>query len=203
MDNPTFVDGWFLPTDALNEPMRAGMAALVAHAKRARWTNATVRKDGIETNYEADWIKHLVPFGSAQADAAIAAAATCKPPLQVEAGRTPVDAAPGEPGNCTFCGQRQGHAEGCMWATLTTPQAVGEPVLECSAEDIVAEHGKGFQTGFEAGREYEREQLAAPVAPRAGEGVARVVFPTMLCKMWSGGLVQRWLDENVNKAREG
>jgi hypothetical protein len=27
----------------------------------------------------------------------------------------------------------------------------------------------------------------------------RVVFPTMLRKMWSGGEVQEWLDENVNK----
>jgi hypothetical protein len=26
-----------------------------------------------------------------------------------------------------------------------------------------------------------------------------VVFPTMLRKMWSGGEVQKWLDENVNK----
>jgi hypothetical protein len=27
----------------------------------------------------------------------------------------------------------------------------------------------------------------------------RIVFPTMLRKMWSGGEVQAWLDENVNK----
>ena len=27
----------------------------------------------------------------------------------------------------------------------------------------------------------------------------RVVFPTMLRKMWSGGEVQAWLDKNVNK----
>ena len=26
----------------------------------------------------------------------------------------------------------------------------------------------------------------------------RIVFPTMLRKMWSGGEVQQWLDENVN-----
>jgi hypothetical protein len=29
----------------------------------------------------------------------------------------------------------------------------------------------------------------------------RVVFPTMLRKMWSGGEVQDWLDENVNKEK--
>ena len=27
----------------------------------------------------------------------------------------------------------------------------------------------------------------------------KIVFPTMLRKMWSGGEVQAWLDENVNK----
>ncbi len=27
----------------------------------------------------------------------------------------------------------------------------------------------------------------------------RVVFPTMLRQMWSGGEVQAWLDEHVNK----
>jgi hypothetical protein len=29
-----------------------------------------------------------------------------------------------------------------------------------------------------------------------------VVFPTMLRKMWSGGEVQAWLDENVNKEKK-
>ena len=29
----------------------------------------------------------------------------------------------------------------------------------------------------------------------------RVVFPTILRKMWSGGEVQAWLDENVNKEK--
>jgi hypothetical protein len=29
----------------------------------------------------------------------------------------------------------------------------------------------------------------------------RVLFPTMLRKMWSGGEVQTWLDENVNKEK--
>ena len=29
----------------------------------------------------------------------------------------------------------------------------------------------------------------------------RVVFPTLLRKMWSGGEVQAWLDENVNKEK--
>jgi len=29
----------------------------------------------------------------------------------------------------------------------------------------------------------------------------RAVFPTMLRKMWSGGEVQAWLDDNVNKVK--
>jgi len=29
----------------------------------------------------------------------------------------------------------------------------------------------------------------------------KVVFPTMLRKMWSGSEVQAWLDENVNKEK--
>jgi hypothetical protein len=30
----------------------------------------------------------------------------------------------------------------------------------------------------------------------------RVLFPTMLRKMWSGSEVQEWLDKNVNKEKE-
>jgi hypothetical protein len=37
------------------------------------------------------------------------------------------------------------------------------------------------------------ERATPPAAQRE-----RVVFPTMLRKMWSGGEVQAWLDENVN-----
>ena len=54
------VDGYFLPISALNEPMKIGIEKLIAHAKQARWTNAIVRKDSVETSYEADWIKSLV-----------------------------------------------------------------------------------------------------------------------------------------------
>ena len=30
----------------------------------------------------------------------------------------------------------------------------------------------------------------------------RIVFPAMLRKMWSGGEVQQWLDENVNRGSD-
>ena len=53
-------NGYYLPLTALNEAMQSGFETLLAHARRARWTNAVVRKDGMETTYEADWIKHMV-----------------------------------------------------------------------------------------------------------------------------------------------
>lgn len=40
----------------------------------------------------------------------------------------------------------------------------------------------------------EIDELRAYIEQRT-----KVVFPTMLRKMWSGGEVQAWLDENVNK----
>ena len=36
-----------------------GMLRLIAKAKRARWTNAVTRTDGVEVTHEADWIKHM------------------------------------------------------------------------------------------------------------------------------------------------
>lgn len=50
---PTYV----LDMNRLNEPMRDGFIELLNAAKRARWTNASTRKDGVETPHEADWIK--------------------------------------------------------------------------------------------------------------------------------------------------
>jgi hypothetical protein len=48
--------------------------------------------------------------------------------------------------------------------------------------------------------ELHRLKNALEMANRALEAKRQnVVFPTMLRKMWSGGEVQAWLDENVNK----
>jgi len=60
------VRGYYFPLT--NETMQFTIKKLIAHAKRARWTNAIVRKDGIETVYEADWIKELVPFATPPAE---------------------------------------------------------------------------------------------------------------------------------------
>jgi hypothetical protein len=48
--------------------------------------------------------------------------------------------------------------------------------------------------------ELHRLKNALEMANKALEAKhQKVVFPTMLRKMWSGGEVQAWLDENVNK----
>jgi hypothetical protein len=53
-------DGFFLPMKCLNEPMLENLKKLILHSKKGRWTNASVRQDGVETVYEADWIKDLI-----------------------------------------------------------------------------------------------------------------------------------------------
>jgi hypothetical protein len=53
------VAGFYLP---IRKDMREDVEALIDHAKRARWTNVVVRKDAVETTYEADWIKELIPY---------------------------------------------------------------------------------------------------------------------------------------------
>jgi hypothetical protein len=50
---------FYLP---IRKDMRKDVEALIDHAKRARWTNVVVRKDAVETTYEADWIKELIPY---------------------------------------------------------------------------------------------------------------------------------------------
>lgn len=56
--------GWFLPARSINRLQATHLEELVEHAKRAHYTNAVVRKDGKETVYEADWIKHLRMVGT-------------------------------------------------------------------------------------------------------------------------------------------
>jgi len=51
-------------------------------------------------------------------------------------------------------------------------------------EDIERRQGGGFPAKRAMAADKQRE---------------RVLFPTMLRKMWSGSEVQAWLDENVNK----
>lgn len=56
---------------------------------------------------------------------------------------------------------------------------------------------------------YRRSEFASPDMNAARDLIVKLAdaleakppqFPTMLRKMWSGGEVQRWIDENWNKA---
>jgi hypothetical protein len=53
--------GWFLPRSALNEAQIATLERFLPHAKRAHEIDCKIRKDGKETWYELDFIKHLTP----------------------------------------------------------------------------------------------------------------------------------------------
>jgi hypothetical protein len=65
--------------------------------------------------------------------------------------------------------------------------------------DGVLEHGSGCYTQSEdgGGSEFIPDAVTTPPAAQR----QRVVFPTMLRKMWSGREVQAWLDEHVNKEK--
>jgi hypothetical protein len=55
------VRGFWLDASKLNEPMLLGLIELLRQSRKGRWTNAIVRKDGVENLHQADWIKHLKP----------------------------------------------------------------------------------------------------------------------------------------------
>jgi hypothetical protein len=82
----------------------------------------------------------------------------------------------------------------------TTPPAapVQEPVaLETVYETIIHwDEGGGKRSRRELARQIVALYTTPPAAQRQW-----VTFPTMLRKMWSGGEVQAWLDENVNKEK--
>ena len=78
---------------------------------------------------------------------------------------------------------------------LHQPAPVQEPVA-WMYEDMMGLVGVRVQK--------EKPIVARPVTPLYTSPPAqrqRVVFPTMLRKMWSGGEVQAWLGENVNKEK--
>jgi hypothetical protein len=52
-------EGWVLSLNDINELQMDTIAKTVAHAKRAHEIDIIIRKDGKETRYEGDWIKHL------------------------------------------------------------------------------------------------------------------------------------------------
>ena len=50
-----------LSADSLNKPQQESIVKFLEKAKKARLINITIRKDGVETTYEGDWVKHLFP----------------------------------------------------------------------------------------------------------------------------------------------
>ena len=101
---------------------------------------------------------------------------------------------------CPRCGKRTNDIHTC------TPPQRTEPVGVMVSMDV----SKGDEPEYRIfGRIYEvMKDGEDEVTYLAIEGSRnfdippqrpKVVFPTMLRKMWSGGEVQAWLDENVNK----
>jgi hypothetical protein len=84
-------------------------------------------------------------------------------------------------------------AEALLSKPYTTPPAPQrseqEPVAYLNPDDLCAD------TAF---RWCKIDAFTKPVYLHSPQRT-KVVFPTMLRKMWSGGEVQAWLDENVNK----
>jgi len=73
-------------------------------------------------------------------------------------------------------------------------QPAQEPVAFLDWYENAIWGNEDFQDGCHRAWDAALEHTAPPQRER-------VVFPTMLRKMWSGGEVQAWLDENVNKAK--
>ena len=91
-----------------------------------------------------------------------------------------------------------------VWAALrwakenTSPQRT-EPVAWGNLANWCLDSDRVLITDKKEAEKYHRDvydltplYIHPPQRPR-------IVFPTMLRKMWSGGEVQAWLDENVNK----
>jgi hypothetical protein len=99
----------------------------------------------------------------------------------------------------------------------TTPPAQPAPMQDVDWKDMYEKEKRRSEMWV---AKYEKDigplEYAVPVAAPVQECLAhgecfggkciyttpqRVVFPTMLRKMWSGGEVQAWLDETVNKEK--
>lgn len=67
---------WHLSADSINKPQQESIGKFLEKARHARLINITIRKDGVETTFEGDWIKHLfaVMAGSQYETATVTAA---------------------------------------------------------------------------------------------------------------------------------
>jgi hypothetical protein len=50
---------WHLSADKINAPQQESIEKFTVKARQARLINITIRKDGVETVWEGDWIKHI------------------------------------------------------------------------------------------------------------------------------------------------
>jgi len=107
---------------------------------------------------------------------------------------------PAQDGKCKLC------VDGCA-ACDARAQPAQEPV---ALADLVKEAQQIVKSKFLWKKFIDGTPLANDIAfwmadfaqqYTAPPKRERVVFPTMLRKMWSGGEVQAWLDENVNKEK--
>ncbi len=48
-----------IPDEHLNASMRRWLTRLLERAKRAHYANITIRINGKDETFEADWVKHL------------------------------------------------------------------------------------------------------------------------------------------------
>jgi hypothetical protein len=89
--------------------------------------------------------------------------------------------------------------DGAMDALRTAIEHTEKQEPRCAV--IVEVFGKDWRLDYMSlpvgkHRLYTQQYVYTTAAQRE-----RVVFPTMLRKMWSGREVQAWLDENVNKEK--
>lgn len=54
-------EGYFLPADKLNEPMKETLDLLIKRARMGRWTDVRLRIEGEHEWYQSDWIQYLEP----------------------------------------------------------------------------------------------------------------------------------------------
>jgi hypothetical protein len=102
-----------------------------------------------------------------------------------------------------FPAKRAMAADKLHWSDCAVHNGPAYPAGECDcgvAQEPVAcvqdlDEVKRKHLVYEKGMDWKDPLYTTP--PKR----ERVLFPTMLRKMWSGGEVQAWLDENVNKEK--